>query len=132
MAAVAQAAPTATQQIIQALQADKSAKALAADPIEKAKRALSRAEDAHAAGDARHAQMLEATAKQWALVGQDLVQAARVEARAAEAERALDDLETRLVRARALLEETVARRARASEKLEQLATSGADAGAEKQ
>lgn len=131
LAAAASAAPSATEQILQALKADENAKALAADPIANASRALERAQDARAAGDIRHAQMLAATAEEWAHVGQDLVRTAEVEARATKAERELADLEARLVRARALLEETMARRARASEKLEQLELPPADAGAEK-
>jgi hypothetical protein len=99
---------------------------LAREPIAHAERALRRARDARAAGDHEHAAMLEHVAEEWALTGRDLVRAAQAESEASRLQKQAAEVETKLVRARALVEETVARRGRAREKLEELEQ---DAGA---
>lgn len=93
---------------------------LAKEPLDKAAHALRRAEDARAAGDQLHGAELEALAREWAETATDLVRAASVEDKLAAVQKELTATETRLLRARALIEETVARRGRAKEKLEQL------------
>jgi hypothetical protein len=77
------------------------------------------------AGDARHAAMMRAAALEWLDTARDLVRTADAETAAETAEKTAEDLDTKLVRGRALLEETVARRARAQQSLEQLDVKGA-------
>jgi len=98
--------------------------ALAREPVERARHALGRADDARAAGDRAHAAMLEALGREWAETGADLVRAAEAERKLAEMQLKTADLEAKAVRARALVEQTVARRGRAQEKLEQLERAG--------
>lgn len=93
---------------------------LAKEPLAKATSALGRAADARAAGDHVHGARLEALAREWAETATDLVRAATVEQKLASVQKQLTDTETRLVRARALIEETVARRGRAKDKVEEL------------
>lgn len=102
---------------------------LARDPIQRAEHALRRARDARAAGSHEHAAALESLADEWANTGRDLVRASEVERTASRAETEASELETRLIRARALIEETVARRGRAAELLEQLESNAAAGGA---
>jgi hypothetical protein len=109
-----------TEAILSRLEADRQSKLLATESIAKAKNALERARSALAAGDTRSARLLREVAHQWALVGRDVVRAATAETQADQADRRLHDVETRLVRARALLEETILRRGRAREKLEEV------------
>lgn len=94
--------------------------ALAHESIDKARHALRRAADARASGDHVHGAELEALAREWAETGSDLVRAAAAEKKLAQTQRELSETETRLIRARALLEESVARQGRAKQKLEQL------------
>lgn len=108
--------------------------ALAREPIERAEHALRRARDARAAGDHEHAVLLEQVAEEWATTGRDLVRSAQVENDVAALQKRNAELETKVLRARALLEETLARRGRAQASLDQLETdagapSGADADA---
>ncbi len=93
---------------------------LAHEAITETKRALGRADDARAANDEKHAPELDALAREWAETGRDLVRAAEAEKRLTDLQRELSDVETKASRARALLEETVARRGRAQAKLEEL------------
>ncbi len=106
--------------IVSELSAQPKQAALAREPLAKAKSALERAADARAAGDHVHGARLEALAREWAETGTDLVRAAAVENELADVQKQLTDTETRLVRARALIEETVARRARAKHELDEL------------
>jgi hypothetical protein len=98
---------------------------LARDAIESAKRAARRADEARAAGDLVHSPELDALAREWAETGSDLVRAADAEKKLADTQRELTRVETQATRARALLEETVARRGRARAKLEELENGGA-------
>jgi hypothetical protein len=93
-----------------------------AEPVAQAKRALARAHGARAAGDAAHARMLDALALEWAETARELLRAAAAETTAAEAARRAREVATQLERARALLEETQARRGRAAAELERLET----------
>ena len=100
---------------------------LAGEPLSQARRALERAAEARAAGDHEHGALLDALGREWAETARDLVRAAETEREADKLEREAHELESKLLRARSLLEETVARRGRAQETLEQL--EGADGGA---
>lgn len=93
---------------------------LARESIDPAKRALRRADDARASGDYPHAALLEGLALEHAESGVDLVRAVDAEKKLAQTEKELTELETKITRARALLEETLARRGRARAKLEEL------------
>ena len=93
---------------------------LANEPIERAKTALRRATDARVAGDHGHGARLEGVGREWAETGRDLVRAAEAERQALALYTKTSELETKVVRGRALLEETMGRRERAREKLQQL------------
>jgi hypothetical protein len=120
--ASATAAPATDKaaEALSTLEKDKAHGALLADPLRRAKDAFDRARSMDAAGDAAHAATMREVAREWVELASDLVRAADAEARAVQAEKDLDEVETKLVRGRALLEETVARRGRAREALEQL------------
>jgi hypothetical protein len=106
--------------VIAELRKNHAAAAFAKEPIDKAAHALRRAGDARAAGDHEHGAELEALAREWAETGADLVRTAAVEQKLAKVQKEHSEIETKLVRARALLEETVARRGRAKTRLEAL------------
>jgi hypothetical protein len=106
---------------VKSLGADTVHAALVADPLTKARAALTRAHSMDLANDPSHAEMMRAVAREWIAVARDLIRTTDAEALAEGAEKKLDELETKTVRGRALLEETVARRARATAVLEQLA-----------
>jgi hypothetical protein len=107
-------------QLLSDLERDSVHRAALAGSIGKARDALTRAKAMDRAGDARHAALLRAAAREWIDGARDLARATDAEAKAEQAEKAVDDLETKRVRGRALLEETIARRGRASALLEQL------------
>ena len=112
---------------LKALQTKPEDAALAKEAVQRAKAALNRAEGARASGDQLHGALLEALALEWALSGQELVRTAKVERDLIELQKKAAELETKAVRAQALVEQTVARRGRAEEKLREL-----EAGAAKQ
>jgi hypothetical protein len=93
---------------------------LAHEPLSQAERALRRADDARAANDTTHPQELEALAREWAETSVDLVRAAEAEKKLSEVQKEIADVETKTTRARALLEESIARRGRAQAKLDEL------------
>jgi colicin import membrane protein len=108
------------QRVVNELGKSKASATFAKEPLEKAQHALRRAADARAAGDHVHGAELEALAREWAETGNDLTRAATVEQKLAAVQKEHSETETRLIRARALLEETVARRGRAKTELETL------------
>jgi hypothetical protein len=110
--------------LLQELEARPERRTLAAEPIRHAKDALGRARSAQNAGDQHHAALLRGLAEEWAMVGRDLVRTAKAEKDASEREALANEIETKLVRARSLLEETIARRGRAAAKLEELDANG--------
>jgi hypothetical protein len=114
------AAPSADEATLDALSTDRTHAAVVQVPVAKAREALARAKSMDAAGDAPHARLARALAHEWTRTAEDLVRAAVLEDKAMAAERSLDDLATKTVRSRALLEETAARRGRALAALEQL------------
>lgn len=99
------------------LEASPEARALAKDSIRRSRHALDRARRARSAGDHRHGAELEALADELAQTGKDLAITAKAEQALAELETRRRELEARTVRARALVEQTVARRGRAAEQL---------------
>jgi hypothetical protein len=116
----ATAAPDDADKAIAELRQDAAHRALLEAPLGKADQALGRARAMDHAGDTAHAALMRAVARKWIDLSHDLIRTVDMEARAEAAERALDQLETKMVRGRALLEETVARRGRAQETLAQL------------
>ncbi|MFT3765122.1 MAG: hypothetical protein QM820_06350 [Minicystis sp.] len=88
-----------------------------AEPIKNAKRALERAHGARTAGDEPHAKMLDGLALTWAEAARDLDRAAAAERVATAAAQKANEVMTKAERARALLEETQARRGRAAAEL---------------
>ncbi len=93
--------------------------------MSKAKDALRRADQQRAAGDQPRGAMLEQTALEWASASELLDKTAQSEKRLAEVQSRATELETKVFRAQALVEQTVARRARAEEALRKLDEKGA-------
>jgi hypothetical protein len=116
----AAAAPRDPEAELAPLDQDAAHRAILADPVKRAHDAVTRAQNLDRAGDGVHAAMLRAVALEWIDMARDALRAAEAEAQAEKMEKALDDLETKIVRGRALLEETVARRGRARSLLEEL------------
>jgi hypothetical protein len=98
---------------------------VAAESISKAQDALRRAEQMRAAGDHKHGAMLEDTALEWATASQLLGKTAEREKKLNELQTQTTELEDKVFRAQALVEQTVARRARAEEALRTLEQKGA-------
>lgn len=101
-------------------------KKVAANALGNAQRALDRAEDARAAGDAQHAELLEYLAGDWALTARDLSRTVDAEAHAQKLEEEAAELEAKAVSALSIIEATVARKARAEHKLKTLEESSVD------
>jgi colicin import membrane protein len=99
------------------LEATPETRSLAKDAIARGRNALERARRARSAGDHPHGGELEALALELAESGRDLVRTAKAEQTLTELETRTRELEARAVRARALVEQTVARRGRAAEQL---------------
>jgi hypothetical protein len=97
---------------------------VARSPLEEARRALDRAAGARRSGDIRHAELLEGLARECAETARDVVRAAQLEADAGALEVAAADAGLRAERARALLEESIARRGRAEAELGKLSADG--------
>ena len=93
---------------------------VASESVRKAQDALRRAEQMRASGDQRHGAMLEETALEWAIAAQLLAKTAAREKQLAELQTRTTELEDKVFRAQALVEQSVARRARAEEALRQL------------
>lgn len=104
---------------------DSSMQAVTRAPIDEAKRALERAAGARRTGDVHHAELLEGLGREWAETARDLVRAVAVESDAGALDMAAAEAGVASERARALLEEAIARRGRAEAELEKLS---ADAG----
>lgn len=90
------------------------------DHRKRVRRALERAHGAKASGDDAHAKMLWGAAKAWANAAVESARAADAERVAAEAGKRARDEAAKAERARALLEETQARRARAEAEIARL------------
>jgi hypothetical protein len=105
---------------IEAIAKDQTLRKLAAEPLKRARAALQRSEAARAAGDHFHGSMLDSLALEWASAADAVARSAGIEREADELQRKVAEAETKVIRARALLEETIARRGRARERLEAL------------
>jgi hypothetical protein len=101
-----------------------SNRADARGPVDEAKKALERAAGARRSGDVRHAELLEGLALEWAETARDVIRASAVEADAGALGAAAADAGLKAERARALLEESIARRGRAEAELEKLTADG--------
>ncbi|HEX2881737.1 MAG TPA: hypothetical protein VHO25_19565 [Polyangiaceae bacterium] len=108
------------QQLIAELESKTDQRALVDGPLTRARAALNRATQARALKQLEQASVLERIALGWAQLGQVLIKTVALEAAATKLETTQNDLDTRIKRARALLEETLARRARAQETLKKL------------
>ncbi len=86
----------------------------------RAKDALRRSDEARGGGDTTHAALLDALGLEWAETARDLSRAAAAEKKLAEVQQRIGDTEQKLTRAKALLDDTVARRGRAEQKLRDL------------
>jgi hypothetical protein len=128
LAAQERADRVAAQAKLESVCANPTTRRLAAEPIRQARAALRRGEDARASGDHVHGAMLEALGLQWAGVAEAVGRAADMEREAAKAQRRVAEAETKTIRAKALLEQTVARRGRAQEKLKRLEQGGGASG----
>jgi len=120
LAGVALAAPDARSQaatILAGLTKKPDAARVASESIQKATDALRRADQLRAAGDQTRGAMQEETALEWALASEQLDKTAQSEKQLAELQTRTTELETKVFRAQALVEQTVARRARAEEAL---------------
>lgn len=118
VAGVALAAPDARSQaasILAALTKQPDAARVASESIERANDALRRADQLRASGDQKRGAMLEETALEWAWASEQLAKTAQTEKQLAELQTRTTELETKVFRAQALVEQTVARRARAEE-----------------
>jgi colicin import membrane protein len=93
---------------------------VASESISKAEDALRRAVQMRASGDQSHGGMLEENALEWAKAAELLAKTADREKRLAELQTRTTDTEDKVFRAQALVEQTVARRARAEEALRKL------------
>ena len=106
--------------ILTALEKKPDAQRLAEASLAKAKDALRRADQQRAAGDQKRGAMLEQTALEWASASELLDKTAQTEKQLAELQTRTTELETKVFRVQALVEQTVARRARAEEAVRKL------------
>lgn len=97
---------------------------VASESIDKANLALRRSDQLRASGDQKRGAMLEETALEWASASELLDKTAQAEKQLSELQTRTTELETKVFRAQALVEQTVARRARAEEALHKLDDKG--------
>lgn len=127
LSGLALSAPDAKGQaaaLLAKLKGSPDAARVASASIAKAEEALKRAEQMRGSGDQKHGVLLEETALEWATASELLDKAAQAEKRLNDLQTRTTDLETRVFRAQALVEQTVARRARAEEALRKLDEKG--------
>jgi flagellar hook-basal body complex protein FliE len=127
VAGVALAAPDARSKataILAGLAKKPDAARVASESIDKANDALRRAEQLRKSGEQKRGGMLEETALEWAEASEQLDKTAQSEKQLAELQTRTTELETKVFRAQALVEQTVARRARAEEALRKLGEKG--------
>jgi hypothetical protein len=97
-----------------------SAFASAEGPIQQARQALERAKALRASGDVAHAEIVEATALEWALTAHDEVAAVELGVEADEAANGADDAGAIADRARKMLDDAIARRSKLQASLDAL------------
>jgi len=110
--------------ILAALAKKPEAQRIAEASIAQANDALRRADQTRAAGDQKRGAMLEQAALEWASASELLDKTAQTEKQLAELQTRTTEIETKVFRAQALVEQTVARRARAEEALRKLDEKG--------
>ncbi len=123
------------ERVLQQVKAAQFAPTLVAGPLDKSKKAITRARSARAAGDGWHSRLLQYLAGEWAQTADATLRAAKAERDAEIAATKAHELRTKLERARALLTEQQARRGRLRaevNKAEQLARDAAKATAKKE
>lgn len=103
---------------VEAKAIDERSKKIVADATTKSRKALERAHGARTSGDAEHAKQLDGLALEWAETARELLRAAAAEQAAAKSADESREASQKAERARALLEETQARRGRAEAELE--------------
>ncbi len=112
--------------------AAKKALDAAAHPIAEAHKMLARATELRGLGDVARAELAEDAALEWALTARELVSAVELEIDGREQAAAADAASAKAARARTLLEDAIARRARLEKDLDALekeaATSALDGG----
>jgi chromosome segregation ATPase len=109
--------PAAEAQRLVTLLDTPATRTIVADPLAKAKAAQQRAQSARGAGDLHHATELDALALTWAQVADDLLRTASAEKKLSDLQKQVADLEQKAVRTQALIEQTIARRGRAEQNL---------------
>ncbi|HXK18089.1 MAG TPA: hypothetical protein VNG33_09825 [Polyangiaceae bacterium] len=127
-AGVALAAPDPRSQaraILAELAKKPDAQRVASESIAKAEDALRRADQLRAAGDQKRGAMQEEAALEWATAADLVDKTAQAEKKLAELQTRTTELETKVFRAQALVEQSVARRARAEEAVRNLDAKGA-------
>jgi hypothetical protein len=110
--------------LVAALEKKPEAQKLAEASLTKAKDALRRADQKRASGDQKGGAMLEQAALEWATASELLEKTAQAEKQLSTLQGRTTELETKVFRAQALVEQTVARRARAEEALRKLDQKG--------
>jgi hypothetical protein len=100
---------TIAEGLVKELERDTTHRAILAETIRQAKDALERATRMHGANDEARAKAAEGLAREWAETGRDLAKAVTSEASAAELRQKTLDAQAGLERARALVEEGIAR-----------------------
>ncbi|MDF3071487.1 MAG: hypothetical protein K0R38_7088 [Polyangiaceae bacterium] len=111
--------------LVAALEKKPEAQRVAEASLAKAKDALRRADQRRASGDQNGGALLEQTALEWASASELLDKTAQTEKELATLQARTTELETKVFRAQALVEQTVARRARAEEALSKVEEKGA-------
>ncbi len=91
-----------------------------AKPLDEAKKALARAKELRALGDVGRAELAEDLALEWALTARELLRAVEAETDATEQAKEADELEAKAEKARKLLEDAIARRAKLQADLDAL------------
>lgn len=108
------------KQLIESIEATPEQRKVAVDPLEKAKSALERSQNARGSQDSAHADLLAELALEWAEAARDLTRAAELEKKASLLQEKAAKIEAKSVRAMTIVEAAVARRGRAQVKLEAL------------
>jgi hypothetical protein len=123
LATVAISAPNPRSEasaILASLAKKPDAARVASESIGKAQDALRRADQLRASGDQKRGAMLEQTALEWASAAELVSKTAQAEKQLSDLQTRTTELETKVFRAQALVEQTVARRARAEEAVRKL------------
>lgn len=111
---------TVAQQVLAQHSSDAApASSALARPLSEARAALARADNAIAAGDSANARLLEGLAREWAELASDASRASQAERDAVAKQQAAAEASKRVQRARAMLDELAARKARAQGELNQ-------------